>query len=195
MCRRTEVVKREVETGYGNKLQVTSCGLRAQHAAETCNLQPVTCNRYSSFAARTEFKCGKGVENHAVPSCPARRPLRKNIRFYKTATEAMADNLRPCLRCRPLVTGRDDSTERRICALCDFIRKDSSEPLNLKRLSQKARLRPFHLQRTFKAVVGLTPRQYLEACRLETLKQQFRSGNSLTEAFVAAAARDNRYKP
>jgi AraC family transcriptional regulator, regulatory protein of adaptative response / methylated-DNA-[protein]-cysteine methyltransferase len=72
------------------------------------------------------------------PSCPARRPLRKNIRFYETATQAIADNLRPCLRCRPLVTGREDSVERRIYALCDFIRKNSSEPLNLEQLSQNS---------------------------------------------------------
>jgi AraC family transcriptional regulator, regulatory protein of adaptative response / methylated-DNA-[protein]-cysteine methyltransferase len=124
-------------------------------------------------------------------SCPARRPLRKNIRFYETATQAIADNLRPCLRCRPLVTGRADSMERRIYALCDFIRKNSSEPLNLEQLSQKARLSPFHLQRTFKAVVGVTPRQYLEACRLETLKKQFRSGNSLTEAIYDAGFGSN----
>jgi AraC family transcriptional regulator, regulatory protein of adaptative response / methylated-DNA-[protein]-cysteine methyltransferase len=125
------------------------------------------------------------------PSCPARRPLRKNIRFYETATQAIADNLRPCLRCRPLVTGREDSMERRIYALCDFIRKNSSEPLNLEQLSQKARLSPFHLQRTFKAVVGVTPRQYLEACRLETLRKQFRSGNSLTEAIYDAGFGSN----
>jgi AraC family transcriptional regulator, regulatory protein of adaptative response / methylated-DNA-[protein]-cysteine methyltransferase len=125
------------------------------------------------------------------PSCPARRPLRKNIRFYKTAIEAIADNLRPCLRCHPLVTGRDDSTQRRIYALCDFIRKNSSEPLNLVQLGQKARLSPFHLQRTFKAVVGVTPRQYLEACPLEVLKRQFRSGNSLTEAIYDAGFGSN----
>src|SRR3984893_9038817 len=125
------------------------------------------------------------------PSCPARRPLRKNVRFYNTATEATADNLRPCLRCRPLVTGRDDNTKRRIYALCDFIRKNSAEPLNLERLSQKARLSPFHFQRTFKAVVGVTTRQYLEACRLETLKKQFRSGNSLTEAIYDAGFGSN----
>jgi AraC family transcriptional regulator of adaptative response/methylated-DNA-[protein]-cysteine methyltransferase len=81
--------------------------------------------------------------------------------------------------------------ERRIYALCDFIRKNSSEPLNLEQLSQKARLSPFHLQRTFKAVVGVTPRQYLEACRLETLKKQFRSGNSLTEAIYDAGFGSN----
>jgi AraC-like DNA-binding protein len=61
----------------------------------------------------------------------------------------------------------------------------------LERLSQKARLSPFHLQRTFKAVVGVTPRQYLEACRLETLKKQFRSGNSLTEAIYDAGFGSN----
>ena len=125
------------------------------------------------------------------PSCPARRPLRKNVRFYWTAAEALADDLRPCLRCRPLAVRREDGMERRIYALCDFIRKNSSEPLNLERLSQEARLSPFHLQRTFKMVVGVTPRQYLEACRLETLKKQFRSGNSLTQAIYDAGFGSN----
>jgi methylphosphotriester-DNA--protein-cysteine methyltransferase len=37
------------------------------------------------------------------PSCPSRRPLRKNVRFYASAGDAERDGLRPCLRCRPLV--------------------------------------------------------------------------------------------
>jgi AraC family transcriptional regulator of adaptative response/methylated-DNA-[protein]-cysteine methyltransferase len=125
------------------------------------------------------------------PSCPARQPLRKNVRFYRTAAEALANHLRPCLRCRPLEIGSDNRTETRIHALCDFIRNNSFEPLSLERLSQKAGLSPFHLQRTFKAVVGVTPRQYLEACRLEVLKKQFRSGNSLTEAIYDAGFGSN----
>jgi AraC family transcriptional regulator, regulatory protein of adaptative response / methylated-DNA-[protein]-cysteine methyltransferase len=125
------------------------------------------------------------------PSCSARRPLRKNVRFYKTAAEAISDNLRACLRCRPLESGRGDSTEARIYALCDFIRKNSFEQLNLERLSRRAGLSPFHLQRTFKTVVGVTPRQYLEACRLEMLKKQFRSSKSLTEAIYDAGFGSN----
>jgi AraC family transcriptional regulator of adaptative response / DNA-3-methyladenine glycosylase II len=38
---------------------------------------------------------------YCLPSCPARRPLRQNIRFFKTPEEAAKTGLRPCLRCHP----------------------------------------------------------------------------------------------
>src|ERR1700741_3822787 len=35
------------------------------------------------------------------PSCPARRPLRRNVTFFRTREEAEKQGYRPCLRCRP----------------------------------------------------------------------------------------------
>src|ERR1700731_970244 len=35
------------------------------------------------------------------PSCPARRPLRRNVTFYRTREEAEKQGYRPCLRCKP----------------------------------------------------------------------------------------------
>src|SRR5438445_12440228 len=35
------------------------------------------------------------------PSCPARRPLRRNVTFFRTREEAEQHGYRPCLRCRP----------------------------------------------------------------------------------------------
>src|SRR5260370_37133194 len=35
------------------------------------------------------------------PSCPARRPLRRNVVFFHTGAEAEKEGFRPCLRCRP----------------------------------------------------------------------------------------------
>src|ERR1700737_14731 len=35
------------------------------------------------------------------PSCPARRPLRKNVIFFRTGDEAEQQGYRPCLRCKP----------------------------------------------------------------------------------------------
>lgn len=35
------------------------------------------------------------------PSCRAKKPLRKNIRFFDTARQAVAAGFRPCKRCRP----------------------------------------------------------------------------------------------
>jgi AraC-like DNA-binding protein len=45
-----------------------------------------------------------------------------------------------------------------------------------------AGLSPYHLQRTFKAVVGVTPREYADACRLNLLKDGLRSARSVTHA-------------
>src|SRR5246127_5812887 len=35
------------------------------------------------------------------PSCPARRPLRRNVVFFHTGAEAEKQGFRPCRRCRP----------------------------------------------------------------------------------------------
>src|SRR5258707_6770664 len=35
------------------------------------------------------------------PSCPARRPLRRNVVFFHSGAEAEQQGFRPCRRCRP----------------------------------------------------------------------------------------------
>src|SRR6201992_744410 len=35
------------------------------------------------------------------PVCPARTPLARNVRFYRSAAAAEGAGFRPCLRCRP----------------------------------------------------------------------------------------------
>src|SRR5271169_2523292 len=35
------------------------------------------------------------------PSCPARRPLRRNTLFFRTAQDAETHGFHPCRRCRP----------------------------------------------------------------------------------------------
>lgn len=121
------------------------------------------------------------------PSCPARRPLRKNVRFYETPAEAERDGLRPCRRCRPLEAA-DGARTRRIEELCRYIREscDGGEPVTLEALARHAGMSASHLQRSFRAAVGVTPRQYVEACRLETLKRGLRAGGSVTSAIYDA---------
>src|SRR5438093_1543474 len=85
------------------------------------------------------------------PSCPSRKPLRKNVRFYKVPAAAELDGLRPCRRCRPLAAVDVDPLLARIRSLCDYIRRNcgSGEPLTLEELSRHTGLSPFHLQRSF----------------------------------------------
>jgi AraC family transcriptional regulator, regulatory protein of adaptative response / methylated-DNA-[protein]-cysteine methyltransferase len=121
---------------------------------------------------------------YCKPSCPARRPLRKNVRFYPCPKAAERDGLRACLRCRPLEG--PDAKPSRIHELCRYIEGHAGEPLTLEDLAERAGLSRFHLQRTFKAVVGLSPKQYQEACRLESLKGALKQSNGVTGAVYEA---------
>jgi AraC family transcriptional regulator of adaptative response/methylated-DNA-[protein]-cysteine methyltransferase len=122
------------------------------------------------------------------PSCPARQPLRKNVRFYESAGEAERDGLRPCLRCRPLSDRADEETIEKIRQVCTHIRAhcESGETLNLETLGEAAGWSPFHLHRTFKALLGVTPKQFVDACRVTALKTKLRQGRSVTAAVYDA---------
>ena len=74
----------------------------------------------------------------------------------------------------------------RMQELCRYIESHAHEPMTLRTLSRIAHLSPFHLQRSFKSVVGVTPKQYAEACRMKSLKQKLRGGRTVTEAVYGA---------
>ena len=84
------------------------------------------------------------------------------------------DGLRPCPRCFPLLIACDDTLTDRVRKVCRYIETHASESLKLADLAKNAGLSPFHFQRSFKAVVGVTPKQYLEALRLNNLKEGLR---------------------
>ena len=146
--------------------------------------------RWQAIVARDAAQDGMflfGVMSTGVycrPSCPSRRPLRRNVQFFRTADDAERAGLRACLRCRPRAAKNPDAD--RISALCAFIEQHLDERLTLHVLSRRAGLSPFHLQRFFKRCTGLTPRQYADACRMKALKRKLREGHSVTRAMVDA---------
>jgi AraC family transcriptional regulator of adaptative response/methylated-DNA-[protein]-cysteine methyltransferase len=120
---------------------------------------------------------------YCKPSCPSRMALAKNVRFYETPDDAERDGLRPCLRCRP----REEAAPMaKMRELCRFIEKHAEERLDLAALAARAGLSRFHLQRSFKAAVGVTPKEYAEACRMRRLKESLRTSRDVTEAVYEA---------
>ena len=118
------------------------------------------------------------------PSC-ASRPLQKHVRYYPTVEAAEAAGLRACKRCRPR-EATSDATAMRIQALCRYIEAHADESLSLESLAAQVHLSPFHLQRRFKAITGVTPRQYQEACRLRSFKQGLKEGEGVARAIYGA---------
>ena len=45
---------------------------------------------------------------------------------------------------------------------------------------------PFHLQRTFKAALGITPKEYADSCRMDQLKRNLQSGKTVTHSLYDA---------
>jgi len=117
------------------------------------------------------------------PSCPSRRPRRERVRFFSRPDEAERAGFRACLRCRP----RDgDSRMKRVESICQFLREHTDEPVTLAALGERFAMNPFHLQRIFKSVLGVSPREYADAIRMKSLKSQLRSGRSVTDAIYEA---------
>ncbi len=119
------------------------------------------------------------------PSCAARRPRRENVQFFRTPEAAEQAGYRACLRCRPRAFSGNAESDG-VKAICRFIEQHLDEPLTLGRLGKEFHQSPFHLQRRFKAVLGITPREYADSCRLKTLKRNLQAGDSVTRAMYDA---------
>ena len=119
------------------------------------------------------------------PSCAGRLPLKKNVRFFVTREEAERAGFRACLRCRPSAVAADPALTR-IQEICDYIRSHAQEPLSLTMLAERAGLSRFHFQRAFKKTVGLSPKQFVDAHRLQSFRQELRKQPSVTDAIYEA---------
>jgi AraC family transcriptional regulator of adaptative response/methylated-DNA-[protein]-cysteine methyltransferase len=71
-------------------------------------------------------------------------------------------------------------------AICRYIEQHLDEPLTLTRLGEVFHQSPFHLQRVFKANLGITPRAYADSCRMNQVKRNLRAGHSVTNALYDA---------
>lgn len=122
---------------------------------------------------------------YCKPSCPARRPNREHVVFFSGPDEAEQSGFRACRRCRPRDAGPSPQVEL-IDRVCKYIEANLQGKLTLAKLSAQANISSFHLQRTFKRVVGISPRQYIEARRLAKMKRSLRNGETVTRALYDA---------
>src|ERR1700691_1558484 len=119
------------------------------------------------------------------PSCAAKRPRRANVRFFEQPAEAEQAGYRACLRCRPkAIDGNPQAALVR--AICRYIEQRIEDRLTLGLLAREFRFSPFHLQRTFKSVLGVSPKAYIDAVRLRQVKQNLQAGHDVTTALYAA---------
>jgi AraC family transcriptional regulator, regulatory protein of adaptative response / methylated-DNA-[protein]-cysteine methyltransferase len=128
-----------------------------------------------------------GVQTTGVycrPSCRARAANPKNVRFFAGPAAAEAAGLRPCKRCLP--NAPIDRHAGLMQELARYIEKHADEVLSLKQLAEQAQLSPTHLQRVFKAVLGISPKAYHDAVRMRLLKGALKAGKGVLESINEA---------
>jgi AraC family transcriptional regulator of adaptative response/methylated-DNA-[protein]-cysteine methyltransferase len=120
------------------------------------------------------------------PSCPARRPTRKQVMFFPLPEAAERAGFRPCRRCRPEEAAARDPHAELVQRVCHWIEASDNGPISLPDLAAEAGVSPSHLQRTFKRLMGISPREYSEARRLHELKSRLQKGQNVTRALYEA---------
>lgn len=125
------------------------------------------------------------------PSCPSRKPKRKNALLFPLPELAEQAGFRPCKRCQPHQIEAPDPHIQLSRDICQHIQANLDQSLTLEALSKHFHVSPHHLQRTFKSVVGISPQQYTEACRMQSMKTALGEGQEITSALYQSGYNSN----
>src|SRR5262249_5118233 len=119
------------------------------------------------------------------PWCPGRRPRRDVVAFFDAPDDAERAGFRACKRCKPRDGAVADPWTEKIRRACLYLSSVEGHP-SLARLARRFGGSPYHFQHNFKRIVGVTPREYAEACRLGRVKERLRQGSAVTGAMFDA---------
>jgi AraC family transcriptional regulator of adaptative response/methylated-DNA-[protein]-cysteine methyltransferase len=148
--------------------------------------------RWKTLAERDSRADGTfvyGVTSTGVycrPSCPSRRPRADRVRFFDTTSEAKQAGFRACKRCRPDTVGLAQPGIDAVRRVSAYLAVHADQTVTLDHLARIASMSPHHLQRRFKAIVGLSPREFQSAVRAGKLRTSLRDGRDVTTAIYEA---------
>ena len=119
------------------------------------------------------------------PSCPARRPRPEQVMLFSSPDDAEHSGFHPCKRCRPreIHSSRQKEVVERVCR---YIEANLGKKLTLSSMSSHVGISPYYLQRIFKRIMGMSPREYVEAHRLAKMKMRLKKGEPVIKALYSA---------
>lgn len=118
------------------------------------------------------------------PSCPSRRPLRKNVNFFEDPDAAELAGFRACKRCRP--RARATPVAQAVESARRYLERHPDRVVTLATLGEVTGVSAFHLQRSFKRILGVTPKQYHDSLRVSLFKERLRAGDTVSRATYEA---------
>lgn len=165
---------------------IVSVSNKSKNASRADSVQPLVSeaawNQVITRDPKAEFLYGVTTTGvFCRPDCSSRRPLRANVRFFKSAADAKAAGFRPCKRCSPA-----EVKNRPIEIIRAYIEAHLERPVRLEELGRIAGLSPFTVQRLFKREMGVSPLDYQRALRAGSLRTALKHGGTVTNAIYEA---------
>jgi AraC family transcriptional regulator of adaptative response/methylated-DNA-[protein]-cysteine methyltransferase len=124
------------------------------------------------------------------PSCTARAAKRENVVFFDAIAAARNAGFRACLRCKPESAKTVDPQVEIVLKACELL--DTSDEIAIDSVADELGLSTSHFQRTFKEIMGVSPKKYAEAKKMERFKDELRSGSDVTTAMYEAGYGSSR---
>lgn len=136
------------------------------------------------------FYAVKSTGIYCRPSCPSRRPARKNVSFFSTAAAAEEAGFRACKRCEPeRATPRPDPQAGVIAAAAGYLTEHATERTRLADLAKVTGVGRLTLLRGFRRVLGVSPGEFAKAQRVARFKEALRPEAVGADAVGPAARR------
>ena len=120
------------------------------------------------------------------PSCASRKPRRVQVAFFPVPEAAERAGFRACRRCDPGAASPADPRIPLVRSVCRLIDTRPEAPASLATLSASAATTPHRLLRAFRAVLGLSPRQYRDERRVARFKTQLKEKKRVSPALYEA---------
>jgi len=115
------------------------------------------------------------------PSCSSRTPKRENVSFFIDTKEAERAGFRACLRCKPLEMRFADSNSELIANAFRHLLTGEIETVD--QLAQAVAVSSGHLQKVFKKVLGISPKEAMDMFRIGNFKENVRAGGVTTSLY------------
>ncbi len=120
------------------------------------------------------------------PSCREYKRGSGEFRIFISPLEAIESGYSPCPNCRPMEDPGIMKKMELVEEICDHIRRNPTSRNSLSDLEEAFGINRYTLQKAFKKIMGISPRKYVEECRILALKRNLREGEPLPGAIYKA---------
>lgn len=127
-----------------------------------------------------------GVQTTGVfcrPSCSSRSPKRQNVKFFVTPADAERAGFRACMRCKPTQELTPGPAASLVIRAFDILQSKVDEIPTIDELAAELDVSTGHLQKTFKAVLGLSPKEVTDMMRIDAFKRNVKRTDVTTSLY------------